>query len=66
MIAAFSEGKGVELASSAFIIGNSIFYLFFYQSYGENAYDKYFYFKKAYPEISYYNNTLRLSLNFKF
>jgi hypothetical protein len=66
MIAALSEGKKFELLSSLFMAGNSIFYLGFYESYGEDAYDKYFFFKKAYPEFSFSGSSFKLALNFRF
>jgi len=65
-IAAFSEGRSNELVTGMFIGFNSLFYMLFYNSYGEDAYDKYFFYKKAYPQLSYIDNIFRLTLNFKF
>ena len=65
-MAAFAEGKKIELASSLFLFSNSVFYLLFYSSYGEDAYDKYFFYKKAYPEISFKKEAVTLTMNFIF
>ena len=65
-VAGFSEGMRSELVTGAFMAGVSIFYLFFYESYGEDVYEKYFFFKKAYPEMALSENGIRLNLNFVF
>jgi len=64
-IAMFSEGNSNEMIASAFMAGNSIFYLLFYESYGEDARDKYFFLKKAYPEVSMTEEGVRLALKFE-
>ena len=66
LLGVFSEGKPMELISSTFLAANSIFYLFFYSAYGEDAYDKYYFYKKAYPQVSYYKKSLLFTMNFKF